>query len=462
MNNKHARNAAVMAERYPLEPLFNRALDPLERFVRRTTAGGVVLALATLLALVLANSAWGPALEHLWEIRAEFGFQPGASLTLPLHVWINDGLMALFFLAVGLELKRELLVGELSSWRDALLPVVAAAGGMAVPAGIYLAFNYGLPTQSGWAIPAATDIAFAVGILVMLAAKAPRNLTLFLMALAIADDLGAVLIIALFYAGTPDLAALTVAGVLLGGLILLNQGGIRQPLPYWLLGLCLWYCLLLSGLHATLAGILLAFTLPAKPVHSPLVFDDRVQSLLSRFRGHALDPTTPSDVLSSHDMASIAASLEQAAKTVQSPLQRMEFSLHPWVTFAILPLFALANAGIDFGSMDIVASLREPVTQGVFFGLVVGKFVGVSLACFLAVRLGVGALPAGVSWRHVLGTAWLAGIGFTMSLFISQLAFPEPVHLVQAKLGVLLASAAAAILGIAWLTAASRTPRDDP
>lgn len=449
---------ASLHARYPLERLFGRVITPLERFVRRTSAGGIVLVFATLLALVAANSEAGDVLEHFWHRKAGIYLGPDWSIELSVHGWVNEGLMVLFFLVVGLELKREFLVGELATLHEAALPAIAAVGGMAVPALVYLAFNHGLPSAVGWAIPAATDIAFAVGILVLLAERIPRNLIVFLMALAIADDLGAVIVIAAFYTGELNRQALLLAALIVLGLALLNRGGIRRPLPYWLLGSGLWYFVLLSGIHATIAGIVLAFAIPVRPAYSPRQFDARVRQLLSAFRAHAEDPTTPSDVLTSHDMATIAGSLEQASQAVQSPLQRTEIGLGPWVTFGVLPIFAFANAGIDFGQTDFAASLNQPVTLGVAFGLVFGKFAGVSLFSWLAVRFGATALPAGVGWRHLLGAAWLAGIGFTMSLFISQLAFTDAGHLAQAKLGILLASCSAALIGLAWLAAATRWP----
>jgi Na+:H+ antiporter, NhaA family len=457
----HPRSNVVTASaEYPLERLFGRVLSPLENFLRRTTAGGIVLIAATVLTLIAANSPLGEPLAHFWEKSA--GIHAGAwALELSLHHWVNDGLMALFFLLVGLELKREVLVGELASLKDATLPVFAAVGGMAVPALIYLAFNANTPFARGWGISMATDIAFAVGILVLLAWRVPRTLIIFLMAVAIADDLGAVLVIALFYTGDLDTSALTAAAVTFGVLVLLNRGGVRQGLPYWLLGVVLWYFVLRSGIHATIAGVLLASAIPARPARTSDEFAARVAQLLKRFRVHAEDPSTPSDALASHDMATIAAGLERSCVLGQSPLQRTEHALSPWVTFVVLPLFAFANAGIDFRGAALAGALGHPVTIGVALGLVLGKFVGISAFSWLAVRLGLGQLPPGVSWRHVLGAAWLGGIGFTMSLFIAQLAFTDPALLERAKLGVLFASLAAALIGLAWLALATSSTKEN-
>jgi NhaA family Na+:H+ antiporter len=449
---KQHRAGLSAGEPYPLERLFGAILSPLERFLRQATAGGIVLVATTALTLAIANSPFADSFAHFWERSAALTL--GAwTLDQTLHHWVNDALMALFFLLVGLELKREMLVGELASLKDAALPIAAAVGGMAVPALLYLALNRDAAAARGWGIPMATDIAFAIGILVLLASRVPRALIVFLMALAIADDLGAVLVIALFYTGALDQGALLNAALALGVLILLNRGGVRALLPYWAVGALLWYFTLLSGIHATVAGVLLAFTIPVRPLRTAQQFDARVSQLLTAFRAHADDPTTRREVLTSHDMAVIAASLERDVRAVQSPLQRIEQGLSAPVAFVILPLFALANAGIDFRGSDLVASLGDPITLGIALGLVLGKFVGIGAFSWLAVKLGMARLPPGVAWPHLLGAAWLGGIGFTMSLFISQLAFQDPAQLELAKIGILLGSLLAAFIGLAWLLA---------
>jgi NhaA family Na+:H+ antiporter len=437
--------------RYPLEALFGRILTPFEQFLRRTTAGGIVLMAATALALAVAAWFGGDTLKHLWNQRFALSLTGRFNLDLTLQHWVNDGLMALFFLLVGLELKREVLVGELASIRDAALPVIAAAGGMLVPALIYTAFNHGTPAAAGWGIPTATDIAFAIGILVLLAWRVPRNLILFLTALAIADDLGAVLIIAVFYSANLDMRWLHAASALFVLLLLLNRGGIRHPLPYALIGALLWYATLMSGVHATLSGILLAIAIPARPAFSPAHFERRLDELQTAFRADRRDASTPDDALGNHRMAAIAEAVERSAGAVQSPLQRIEHALSPWVTFLVIPIFALANAGIDLTQVRWSEALSQRVTLGVVVGLVAGKFVGISLFSWIAVRLGVARLPRGVTWRHLLGAAWLGGIGFTMSIFIAQLAFTDAAMVEQAKLGILIASAVSAVIGLAWL-----------
>lgn len=442
---------------YPLEPLFGRVISPFERFLRRTTAGGIVLIGTTVITLALAALLGGDTLHRVWESPLTIAAGERLRIEMSWQHWVNDGLMALFFLLVGLELKREVLVGELSSIKDAALPIAAAIGGMVVPGLIYAAFNANTPTASGWGIPMATDIAFAIGILVLLAWRVPKNLIIFLTALAIADDLGAVMVIAIFYTADLSLQWLTASGVLFGALVLLNRGGIRNPLPYTLIGLVMWAAVYASGVHATLAGILLALTIPARPTYSPAHFERRIGQLHADFVADRLDLETPDDPLSNHRMMSIAEAMEYSAAAVQSPLQRIEHGLTPWVTFVVIPIFALANAGIDLGSVVWSDALTNSVTVGVLAGLVLGKFAGISLFSWVAVRLGLARLPSGVEWKHLMGAAWLGGIGFTMSLFIAQLAFSDPVVVEQAKLGILLASAASAAIGLAWLLWASST-----
>jgi NhaA family Na+:H+ antiporter len=436
---------------YPLEPLFGRVLSPFEQFLRRTTAGGIVLIATTIVALALAAIVGQDAIHHFWERKLTLSAGEGFTLSLTWHEWVNDALMALFFLVVGLELKREILVGELSSLRNAALPVVAAIGGMVVPALLYTAFNAGTPAARGWGVPMATDIAFAVGVLVLLGRRIPRNLVIFLTALAIADDLGAVLVIAVFYTSSIDARAFGAATVAFIVLLVMNRGGVRNPLPYVLGGAVLWYAVLLSGIHATLAGILLAVVIPARPARTPAQFDRRIEELHGALRADRDDAATVDDPLRNDDMAAIAEAVERSAAAVQSPLQRMEHALTPWVTFLVIPIFAMANAGIDLGHIRWSEALASGVTLGVMAGLVLGKFSGIAIFSALAVRFGFARLPSGVGWKHLLGAAWLAGIGFTMSLFIAQLAFGDPAMIEQAKLGILLGSASSALAGAAWL-----------
>jgi len=444
---------------YPLEPLFGKIIGPFERFLQRVTAGGIVLMGMTLLTLIVASSPWGDAYRHLWETPVRIGIGR-ENLEMSLHAWVNEGLMALFFLLVGLELKREILVGELASLRNAALPVAGAMGGMLVPAIIYYLFNPSGNALAGWGIPMATDIAFAVGILVLLSWRIPKNLIIFLTALAIADDLGAVLVIALFYTQNIDMTSLGSAIGLLGILVLCNRGGIRYPLPYAILGILLWMALLKSGIHATLAGVLLAFTIPSLPIYTPQQFGKRLSELRNVFHSSAVNPDgtdVPLDITTR--MYTAAESLKNASSAAQSPQQQMEHHLSPWVTFGVIPLFAMANAGLDLSTIPFREVIMEPVTLGVFLGLVLGKFLGISCFAWLAVKIGFAKLPGGVQWRHILGAAWLGGIGFTMSLFIAQLAFTGNHALFEeARLSIIMASVISAIVGLTWLYLSARKP----
>ena len=450
-----------MAKRqiYPLEPLFGRMLSPFEQFLRRATAGGIVLIAATILTLILSNSTWHTAYHAFWEQHLSLRWGNWI-FDQSLHHWINDGLMAVFFFVVGLELKREFLVGELSSLRDAALPVIAALGGMVAPALIYHWFNPTGPTADGWGIPMATDIAFAIGILVLLAWRIPRNLIIFLTALAIADDLGAVLVIAIFYTPALHIKALMIAVLLLLALLLFNRSGIRHTLPYLLVGLPFWYFVILSGIHATVAGIFLAFTIPARG----RILPDELADNLSAHGQHLRDTITHSKHLNplvNGQLAGIIQDIRNLSVAALAPQQRLEHAIQPWVTFAVLPVFALANAGINFAHIS-VNMLFSSVTIGTCLGLVLGKFLGIGLSSWLAVRLKIARLPAGVRWRHLLGAAWLGGIGFTMSLFIGQLALGDPRLREEAKLGILLASLIAASIGLLWLFQVSRKKGDVP
>lgn len=438
-------------DHYPLEKIFGKIITPFEQFLQRTTAGGIVLIGSTIITLTIANLYWGDAFRQFWEQPLILGIG-SQQLEMSIRHFVNDGLMALFFLLVGLELKRELMVGELSSLKDAALPIIAAAGGMLVPALIYYALNTQGATASGWGIPTATDIAFAVGILVLLSWRIPRNLVIFLTALAIADDLVAVLIIAVFYTKSLNLIALGYSFSFFLLLVIFNRAGIRRILPYGILGFLLWLALLKSGIHATMAGVILAFTIPARPAFTPDQLDGRLGELQFAFHKVSEKPDAADRPLSYQRMSIIAQNLEQTAYNVQSPQQRLEHVLTPIVTFAVIPLFALVNAGISFSEIRFSESMTHPVTIGVILGLVLGKFLGISGASLLAVKIGLARLPAGVNWRHICGVAWLGGIGFTMSIFISQLAFIGAINLEEnAKLGILLGSLISAIIGTAWL-----------
>ncbi|WP_339479307.1 MULTISPECIES: Na+/H+ antiporter NhaA [unclassified Pseudomonas] len=379
----------------------------LSRFFAAESAGGLVLMGAALAALLVANSPWSADYFALLKIHA---------LGLSIEHWINDGLMAVFFLLVGLEIKREMLMGQLSSWNQRSLPGFAALGGMLLPALIYSLVNWGnAQTMGGWAIPAATDIAFALGVLSLLGKRAPVALKVFLSALAILDDLGAVLIIALFYASDLSVNMLLASLGATALLAVLNRCGVRRLLPYLIVGALLWFFMLKSGIHATLAGVILAFFIPL---------------------GNPLDER-------------------------KSPLLYLEEKMHPWVAFAIVPIFGFANAGVSLAGVS-PSNLIDPVPLGVALGLLLGKQLGVFGLTTLVIRCGLARLPEGVSWLQLYGVALLCGIGFTMSLFIGALAFPGAPHLVdEVKIGVLLGSTLAAILGVIVLISAnSRSSRN--
>ncbi|CAH9018376.1 Na+/H+ antiporter NhaA [Candidatus Nitrosacidococcus sp. I8] len=432
---------------YFLESSCNRILLPIKGFLQRPTSGGIVLIIATIFALTLSTWLGEQAIYRFWNQSLEILASQGFSLKLSWHYWVNDGLMFFFFLFVGLELKYEVLVGELSSFKNALLPVIAALGGMIVPACIYAGFNTGTLAISGWGIPVATDIAFAVGILTLLGDRIPKNLILFLTALAIADDLGAVVVIALFYTDTINTQALLSAGLLFLLLLFFNRSGIKSLIPYLLVGSVLWYAMLLSGVHATLAGVLLAMTIPIYGSRDIKDFEQKTEDF---------SKTKNRNGLSHLEFNQSISEIIDTGIIAQSPLKRMANSLNLWVAFGIVPIFALANAGIDLSQITWSDLFSEKVTLGVMFGLAIGKFIGISLSSWITVHLGWGRLPSGVAWQHFFGMSWLGGIGFTMSLFISQLSFTDINHIEQAKLGIFLASFLSAIIGLGWLYQVSR------
>ena len=416
-------------------------IRPFQRFIALESASGILLLVAALAALVWANSPFAGSYFRLWETVGTAGLGP-IEVSKPLLLWINDGLMAIFFFVVGLEIKREVMVGELAEPKKAALSVAAAIGGMAVPAAVYALVNAGGPGAAGWGVPMATDIAFALGVLALLGRRVPLALKVFVTAVAIVDDLGAVLVIAVFYTEKLSTGMLGVGAAFLLALALLNRAGVRRTWPYALLGACLWLAFLKSGVHATIAGVLLAMTIPSRRKIDAPEFLRRAQILLEEFRedavGGRMEPT--------EDQRDAVHSLEKAAENVTTPLARLEHALHPWVAFFIMPVFALANAGVAIGG-GLLGTLGSPVTLGIVLGLFVGKQVGILAAAWMAVKAGVAALPAGVAWRQVWGVSLLCGIGFTMSLFIASLAFGDPALLDDAKVGILAGSLVSGIVG---------------
>jgi Na+:H+ antiporter, NhaA family len=426
----------------PASRPIERLVRPFQEFSARQTSGGILLLLSTLAALLWANSPWSASYFALWHTPVTIGFGE-FTFSRDLHFWVDDALMALFFFVVGLEIKRELLVGELASPRQAALPIVAAIGGVLVPAVIYSALNAGGPGARGWGIPMATDIAFVIGVTALLGPRVPMSLKVFLTALAIVDDIAAVLVIALFYTAQIAWGALGVAAICVCALIAANRLAVRHPLPYALLGLLLWAAVLKSGVHPTVAGVLLAMTIPSRTELNPNEFLLRSRAVLDHFERTAQSEKT---VMNDEEQQAAIETLEDSCEQVQPPLHRLEQDLHPWVTFFIMPVFALANAGVAFDG-NVFTSLLQPVPLGVVLGLLLGKPIGITLASWLAVRTRLGALPAGINWFHIHGASWLGGIGFTMSIFVAGLAFQDEALLNTAKLGIFTASLLAGIAG---------------
>jgi len=413
-------------------------------------ASGILLLASTLAALVWANSPWANSYYAIWHRSVSIVFGRFA-LTETSHEWVNDGLMAVFFFLVGLEIKREVLIGELSSLRKAAFPLLAAVGGAILPALFYLFIAHNGDAQRGWAIPMATDIAFVLGVLAILGNRVPMSLKIFVTALAIADDLIAVFVIAIFYTDRIQVVSLVVGLVGLALCLGANLLGVRKPAVYAIIGLFVWYAILKSGVHATVAGVLLAFTIPARSYVDRDSFLKHSRWLIDRFEA------APEN--SSEGHAAIHT-MESQLALIESPLSRIEHSLHPWVSFLIMPLFAFANAGVRiFG--NTAAAARHPVSLGVVLGLFIGKPLGIWLAARISVKSRLAAAPPELSWAEMLGVAWLCGIGFTMSLFIATLAFGEGVLLDMSKIGVLIASLASGVCASLFLLRLARSSRSN-
>lgn len=425
--------------------------SPFQEFFQTEAATGVLLVACACVALGAANSPWADAYHRLWATPIVIG-EGARILSLTLHQWINDGLMALFFLLVGLEIKREVLAGELASPRLAALPIAGAIGGMLVPAAIYVLTSAGGIEAKGWAIPMATDIAFALGMLSLVAPGAPGGLKLFLAALAIVDDVGSVIVIAFFYSHDIAWAFLAMAGITVVLLLVLSVLRVRRLAPYLLFGLALWFFVHASGLHATIAGVLLASVIPTRTRINAAEFSEKARGLLDYF-----DRTETGDllVLTSKGQQEAIVGLERASELVTAPLLRLEHALHGFAAFVVMPLFALANAGVALSGFP---SGRR-VTLAVALGLAVGKPLGITAAAFAAVRMRLAALPAGVDWTMLHGCAWLGGIGFTMSLFIATLAFDGTPLLDSAKLGILGGSILAVVVATIVLRLGPRPVR---
>ncbi|MCR4290055.1 MAG: Na+/H+ antiporter NhaA [Candidatus Scalindua sp.] len=457
MNNKNKRDDDSIHDGIfyaPWEKPFNRILTPFEVFIHRQTTSGMLLMLMAVLAMILANSGFSEFYSQLIDMPISIDIGSWR-LEKTLHHWVNDGLMAMFFFVVGLELKREILVGELADMRKAMLPIAAAIGGMAVPALIYFFINPEGAAARGWGMPMATDIAFALGALALISHRVPKALITFLVALAIVDDLGAVTVIAIFYTENIALDTLAVAGGLFGLLIVFNRGGIRNQTPYLIVSVFLWYMLMLSGVHATLAGVLAAFSIPAIPKYNPMRFNQRVKSLMKRFEfSHEHDK----NIMNNAELRAIVCSLESSAQSVQTLSQRLEHSWHIPVAYIVIPVFVLANAGIPLELASLSDTLVHPVALGISLGLIVGKFVGITGVSWLLLRFGLVRLPKDVRFTQIAGVSLLAGIGFTMSMFIAGLAFEHQENLLLiSKTGLMFASLIAGVSGFVWLFVASKS-----
>ena len=445
-----------MKEQIKTSPVEKWITNPVNNFISKSTTGGIVLFASTMLAILIANSPWSAAYHHFWEHKIGFLFDSKPYLSNSLHEWINDGLMAIFFFVVGLELKREIIGGELSSIKKAVLPIFGAFGGMIFPALIYILFNNSGEANAGWGIPMATDIGFALGVLFLLGSKIPTSLKVFLTALAIADDLGAVLVIAFFYTSDISIFNLVIGLTFLLFLFIANKIGVRSTTFYGIIGVGgVWLFFLMSGVHATIAAVLLAFTIPANAKVNEFLFVNKMKLFLERFK-QAI-PNQNRTLTS--EQQEILEEIREKTKQTMTPLQRLEHRLHPIVTFIILPIFAFANAGVTF-SNDFINQATSPVALGIIFGLIFGKFIGIVGVSTFLMKLKLADLPSGMTYQHLIGVALLASIGFTMSLFVTSLAFKNEIFILEAKIGIFIASFIGGIVGFLILNKTNTITND--
>jgi NhaA family Na+:H+ antiporter len=436
----------------PWEKAFKKISTPFEHFLHAQTTTGFVLMFMTILALILANSPLYDAYSHFLHMYIEFNVGSW-ELKHTLHHWINDGLMAIFFFIIGLEIKREVTAGELSDIKAAILPILAAIGGMVFPAMIYLAINSGGEGANGWGIPMATDIAFAISALVLLGKRVPTSLVTFLVALAIVDDLGAVMVIALFYTETINIVPLCLAGGMFLVLIAFNRFGIHKILPYFIVGLFLWFFMLESGVHATIAGVLAALAIPSTPKKAPVSFAKDTRELIEEYEKYPV----ATDHVMHEKQKHILTDIKEKIDSVGTPAARLEHDLHLPVALLVIPIFALANAGIKIDFSSIGSTIIEPVSLGIIIGLILGKVLGIFGVSWLAIKLKIAKLPENTTMSQIFGVSFLGGIGFTMSIFVADLAFlGSPELIFQAKVGVLAASLFAGFFGYFWLKAVSK------
>lgn len=436
----------------PWEKAFNRISTPFEHFLHAQTTTGLVLIFMTILALILANTP----LAHTYQsfFHTSINVSIGSwKIEQTIHHWINDGLMAIFFFVIGLEIKREILMGELSSFKVALLPILAAIGGMVLPALIYYSINHNGEGANGWGIPMATDIAFAISALVLLGKRVSPALVAFLVALAIVDDLGAVIVIAIFYTEQINFVALSLAGASFLVMLVFNRVGIHNMWPYFILGVIMWLFMLESGVHATIAGVIAALAIPSAPKQTPLDFTNHTKNLLNEYDNY---PVATDNIMHERQRA-ILLNIKDRIDAVGTPSSRLEHNLHLPVSLIVIPLFALANAGISIDFSSIGSSIVSPVSMGIIAGLVLGKVLGIAGVSWLAVKLKIAQLPENSSMSQIFGVAFLGGIGFTMSIFVAELAFVgSPTLIFEAKVGILLASIFSGIFGYLWLKNVSK------
>jgi len=431
----------------PWEKAFKKVSTPLEHFIHAQTTTGIILICMTILALILANSPLTQNYVDFFHTKVELNIGSW-HLSHNIHHWINDGLMAIFFFMIGLEIKRNILVGELSNIKVAMLPIVSAIGGMAMPALIYILINQGTEGIVGWGIPMATDIAFAISALVLLGNRVSSSLVTFLIALAIVDDLGAVVVIALFYTEQIHLIPLALASLSFLVMIVFNRFGIHMILPYFIVGVFMWLFMLESGVHATIAGVIAAMAIPSRPKLAPHDFTSHTKNLLDEYDNY---PVTTNFSLHEKQKA-ILINIKDRIDSIGSPAARLEHDLHLPVSLIVIPLFALANAGISIDFSSIALTILEPVALGIMSGLIFGKVLGIAGVAWLALKIGIAKLPEGSSMSQIFGVSFLGGIGFTMSIFVADLAFIGNEALIfQAKIGILSASLIAGLFGYIWL-----------
>lgn len=427
----------------PARQLASAVTRPLSRFLHIQAASGIILLVAALVAIVWSNSQWGGSYERLWHTPVVFEFGPFRSAE-SLHFWINDGLMVIFFFVVGLEIRREIHEGELSELKRAALPVAAALGGMVVPALIYAFFNADTASQHGWGVPMATDIAFAVGVLALLGSRVPAGVRVLLLALAIIDDIGAIIVIALFYSSNFSGLGLLIALIGIVGVVALQKFGVRNAGVYVIPGVVVWYGVLRAGIHPTIAGVILGLMAPARAWFGEKGFLDELEKATAQFKMLATGSSDKKELLA--PLHRVAAARREAVP----PVIRIEDALHGWVAYVIMPLFALANAGVHLGGVSFTESHSIPIILGVGLGLLIGKPAGIFVACFITIKLGIATLPRGLGYKNVLLVGLVAGIGFTMAIFIAGLAFNDPSQLGIAKFTVLMASLVTGVVALTF------------